>query len=207
MNAVANVAGRAVFERYLTERDEKLLLRHVGKFSDPLAARDHAWMRLLRQTGIRVGSLAGLTVEDAQEAIASGRLRVRDEIAKGGRGYFAGVNSAAKTALRDLLRIRRAMGFPPVPTEPLILSRRGQGMSVRSYQSRMAEWAREAGLTVVASPHWFRHTLAKRIVARSTSNDPLGLVQVVLGQRTRAAASIYALPDREDVDRALELAR
>lgn len=202
-----NVSRRAVFNRYLTEAEERQLFRHVAQFASVLAQRDHAWMRLLRQTGLRIGSLAGLTVADAQEALATGVIIVRPEIAKRGLGYTVDVNKSARAALRDLLRLRREMGHPPVGDEPLVVSIRGRALSVRSFQARMHDWVQQAGLPVAASPHWFRHTLAKRLIARSEAADPLGIVQAALGQRTRTSSAVYALPDREDVRRAMEAAR
>lgn len=200
-------ANRAVFERYLTEAEERQLLRCVAGCSGVLAARDHAWMRLLRQTGIRVESLALLNLQDARDALASGRLVLRPEICKGGHGYDVPVNKAAAEALRDLLRIRRDMGAPTDPASPLVMSQKSRGMSIRSFQDRMQHWCDAAGLQVEASPHWWRHTLAQRILARSEAADPLGIVQVALGHRTRHATAIYALPTREQVAAALEEAR
>ena len=65
------ITQRAVFERYLTEGEERQLMKHVGRFGDELSRRDAAWMDLLRQTGIRVGSMAGLTVEAGDVALMS----------------------------------------------------------------------------------------------------------------------------------------
>lgn len=196
---------RAVFTRYLKRDEEKRLLAHVGQFADIQARRDHAWMRLLRHTGIRVGSAAGITVDDARDALARQRLRLRR--AKGGNAYEVPVNRDARSALRDLLKVRREQGHPMVGEDPLIMSRKRRGLSVRSFQARMQQWVRSAGLEVEATPHWFRHTLAKRVMAQSTAADPRSIVQGALGQRSPQSTVVYTMPDREDVERALEEAR
>lgn len=198
------VSNRAVFERYLTTAEEQQLFGYVDKMRGPLAERDAGWMRLMRYTGLRVASVAGLTVADAKLALSNGHLVARDECAKGQRGYQVSCNTKARAALNALLRVRREMGFAPVPDQPLIVTFRGGGMSVRSFQARMAEWRKESGLPVAASPHWFRHTLAKRVIAQSTARDPLGVVQAALGHTCRQSTAIYALPDREEVAAALE---
>ena len=159
---------RKVFERYLTEAEEKQLLKTVSRYADVYARRDHAWMLLLRQTGIRVGTLAQLTVGDAQLALRSDHLALRPEISKGGRGHQVYLNKKARNALQTLLRLRREMGHAAHPDHPLVVSRNHRAMSVRSFQARMQQWVRLAGLDVDASPHWWRHTIAKRTVARST---------------------------------------
>ena len=195
---------RKVFERYLTVQEEKLLLRAVAKFQDVLARRDRCWMALLRQTGIRVGALHGLTVLDARSALKDGRLYSRPEISKGEHGYDVYLNKKAREALTELLRIRREQGHSDNPDMPLVMSRNHQGMSVRSFQARMALWVRTAGLDVHASPHWWRHTLAKRLVQASTAQNPLAIAQAALGHSNPASTSIYTRPDREEVARAME---
>lgn len=201
------ITQRAVFERYLTEAEEKQLMQHVRQFADVLARRDAQWIELLRQTGIRVGSMAGITLGDAQAALRSKHLHLVDQYAKGHRGYEVPLNTRATACLKALVKIRADMGYGAHPEMPLVMSRNHRGMSVRSYQARMAMWVADAGLPVAASPHWLRHTLAKRVMARSTARDPQAIVQVVLGQRCRDSTVIYTLPDREDIVDALELAR
>ncbi len=194
-----------VFQRYLTEAEEKRLFTYVAQFADILARRDHAWMRLLRQTGIRVGALAGLTVDDARAALRPPyRLPLADEHAKRNQGGDVSCTVKARAALKDLLAIRAEMGHAAIGSHPLVMSREHGGMSVRTIQHRMRQWVQAAGLAVEASPHWFRHTLAKRIMARSTAAQPLVIVQGVLGHRSPSSTLVYAGPDREDMETALE---
>ncbi|PHS71962.1 MAG: recombinase XerC [Cycloclasticus sp.] len=201
---VKKYGQRQVFERYLSEKEESVLFKSVKSFGSVLARRDHAWMLLLRHTGIRVGSLALLTLDDALLARTSGYLVLRDEIAKGERGYKVYLNKTATLALKRLLRIRKEMGAPTAPDSPFILSRHHGGLAVRSFQQRMQHWSRVAGLRVVASPHWWRHTLAKRLMKSSEAADPRGHVCAVLGHSSVVSTTVYTLPDREDIERSLE---
>lgn len=195
---------QTTFERYLTVSEERTLLRTVADSADILARRDSAWMRLLRQTGIRVGACAGLTVFDAREGLKHGRLGLRDEVSKGGRGYDVYLNRKARAALTDLLRLRREMGHAENPEASLVMSRNHQGLSVRSFQARMEMWVRRAGLSAKATPHWWRHTLGKRVMEQSTARDPRAIAQSALGHVTINSTAIYTRPDREDVARAME---
>jgi site-specific recombinase XerC len=200
------VTSRKVFERFLTEAEERQLLRTIKRVDDALARRDLAWMTLLRQTGIRVGALSKLTCGDARDALRRGELELSDEISKGHRGYAVHLNKAAQGALRTLLRERREQGFPERADDPLVMSRKGNGLAVRSFQSRMQAWVREARLPVSASPHWLRHTLARRVMDRSESSDPRSRVQLILGHRYRDTTAIYTLPTREEIANELEAA-
>ena len=199
------MSAQTVFTRYLKRDEEKQLLSHVGQFSDLLAKRDHAWMRLLRHTGIRVGSMAAISLGDARDAVARQRLSLHR--VKGGGRHEVPLNRDARKAIADLIRIRREQGHPAIPDEPLVMSRKHRGLSVRSYQARMKRWIEAAGLDIAATPHWFRHTLAKRIVAQSTAQNPLGIVQGALGHRSAQSTAVYTKPDREDIERAMEEAR
>lgn len=200
------VTDRKVFERYLTITEERKLSRTVAQFADVYARRDAAWMKLLRQTGIRVGSLAGLTVGEARQALRTHYLDVSDAHAKGGHGYSVFATKPARRALQALLAIRRELGHALATDEPLIVSRHRRGLSVRSFQARLQKWRREAGLPVDASPHWFRHTLAKRVLEQSTAPpaSALRIVQLALGHRNSRSTEIYTLPCREDLETALE---
>lgn len=191
---------RAVFERYLTPADEKRLLAEVALYASVLARRDLEWMVLLGKTGIRVSSLSLLSVGDARAALSSNYLVLSDEISKGGRGYKVFLVKRAQLALRRLLRIRKEMGAGGDFEAPLIMSRNHQGMSVRSFQSRMQRWVKMAGLDVKASPHWWRHTVAKRLMKNSAADDPRGVVMGVLGHASVVSTSIYTMPDREDIE-------
>lgn len=191
------------FDRYLTPDEERKLFRVVGQYRDALARRDYAWMQLLRQTGIRVNALAGLTVGDARRAQQEGYLELRAVHAKGGRGGKVFLTKRAKEAVRELLRVREKQGFYGEPDHPLIMSRIHRGISVRSLQARLALWCERARIRA-ASPHWFRHTLAKRVMKQSTAKDPRGIVKRVLGHVSITSTAIYTEPDREDVELAME---
>lgn len=193
------------FTRYLTEREEKQLWNALKQRGDVLARRDYAWMRLLRHSGMRIGSLAGTSVADAREALHSGTLHLRT--AKRGQVYSVPVTKAVRSALVDLLAVRQEQGHVQRGEDPLVMSRQaGRGLSIRAFQQRMAKWIVESGLQVRATPHWFRHTIAKRIIARSTAAEPLRIVQGALGHASIANTAFYTRPDREEIAEAMEVA-
>ena len=197
-------ADRAVFERYLTRREEKQLLATIARHAGLYAKRDHAWIRLVRYTGLRLGNLRGLTLGEARHAVAHQQLRASDECAKGGHGYDVPLNHKALQALRDLISVRRAMRQVDDDAAPLICSRRGTGLSDRSFQHRLQVWREVAGLPVEASPHWLRHTYAQRVMEMTEAKDPQGVVQVLLGHVSRNSTVKYTLPNREAVAEAAQ---
>jgi len=186
------------FSRYLTEREEKALFKAVKDTSGLYAERDLAWMRLLRATGMRVGETSLLTCGHARDALRNDHLELQSDIRKKKVAHTIFCTGKCKRALRDLLRIRRDLGHAEDADAPLIMSRNGKGMSIRSFQSRLAIWRDKAGLEGV-TPHWFRHTVAKRIMKNSTSRDPRGVVQSVLGHKAASSTDVYTRTDKEDV--------
>lgn len=195
---------RRVMARYLTTEEERQLLSYVKQFSDVQAQRDHAWMRLARYTGVRVSVLSGLTLADAQKALRTHYLHVRGEINKGGKSYTVFLVEKARRALHDLMRLRTEMGASGNPDTPLIMSRNHKNLSVRSFEVRMEKWVKGAGLGVMASPHWWRHTLAMRLMQQSTAKDPRAIVQQVLGQDSIESTVVYTLPSREEIEQTME---
>ncbi len=194
------------FEKYITPAEERQLFAHLKRQAALDAQRDLHWITFMRYTGIRVKAMSLFTCGDARAALASGELLLRAEIQKRGRPHRMHLKSEAREALIALLKIRKAMGAMEEPDAPLVISRRGAGMTVRNYQDRLRHHARAAGLTIAEriSPHWLRHTLAKRLIARSTAADPRAIVQGVLGHSSYATTSIYTAPDRETIAHELE---
>lgn len=193
------------FNRYLTAEEERRLLRTIARIDDVHAKRDHAWIRLMLNTGIRVGALAQFTVGDARQAVASKTFPLREEIQKRRQAHSLPLNREAEKALRDLLRLRKLQGYHNEDLEqPLIMGRKHRGLTVRSYQDRLSLWVREAGLPAEISPHWLRHTMAKRLMATTTHHNPLGVVQVALGHRNISSTGIYTRPDKETLREAME---
>lgn len=190
-------------QRYLTEGEQSRLLALVKSHAGVQAARDRAWISLLRNTGLRVGEFSVMTVRQARLALEAGWLFIPKAHRKGGqRDHSVMVTEPVRADLRALLTIQRDMGRLygkcGADDEPLVLSQKGNAMSIRSYQDRMRYWCRQIGIT--ASVHWLRHTRAMNIMRRSTSSDPRGIAQAALGHATIASTGIYTGVTREELE-------
>ncbi len=194
------------FKEYLTESEERQLLRAVNKVDDIYAKRDHAWIRALRFSGCRIDAFSKLNVRHAQQVVRTNYLVLEPAIMKRKQGHEVFISRAGCAAFRGLLRILRQMRASMDPEAPLVLSRNNQRMSVRSYQDRLSLWDRESGLNLGLSPHWLRHTFAKRLMYYSEARDPLLTVQAALGHTNPRSTLQYIWPDKEDMERDLEAA-
>ena len=198
-----------VISKYLTEAEQRKLLSRIGQCAAVLARRDYAWISLLRDTGLRINEFRLTDVGDARAALRDGRLFIPKEHRKGGkRDHDVLVTEPVRTSLSRLLAICAEMSHCTEPAledhEPLVISRKGMRLSVRSFENRLKIWCKAAGVTT-ATPHWLRHTRAMNIMRRSTHKDPRGIVQVALGHADIRSTGIYTKPSREDVDRELQL--
>lgn len=203
--------NRKDFDRYLTEREERQIFMTIKKCMNKenvaglLASRDFSMFKIMRNTGLRVGTLTQLNVMDARRAIQEKKFSLSKEILKG-KKHDAKIycNKKAIESLRELLKIRRLLGYPANDRSPLIMSRKGGRIAIRTVQQRMQQWREESGIKANASPHWLRHTFSKRIMKNSTAEDPQKIVQVMLGHSDPRSTAVYTLPDKEDIALAAE---
>ncbi len=201
---------------YLTPDEQRQLLRTVRRVNDVYARRDAAWIELLIETGLRIGEFARLTVGQARRALESGWLYIPAEDRKAVRVKRRGERVVRQhehrvrlymlefDLLNELLMIHGQMagGAALHDDAPLIYSRNGDPLSVRSYQSRLQCWAKEAGLAVAANPHTLRHTTAMNILRSSTADNPMSLVSLKLGHIDPRTAQIYGEMRREELAQA-----
>lgn len=206
-----------MLKRYLTDDEQRRLLKVAKDQAGLLAQRDHAWMRLLIETGMRVNELATLSYRQASSAVASGWLVVTKEQRKGKRiGHEYLVTEPVRQCLVTLMELqdelRPSLNLPLDVLPPLLWGRCGvvkgcvlaEHMSVRSFQARMKHWGHLAGLPEGVSPHWLRHTRGVNIIRRSRGNNPLKVAQLALGHASIATTGIYTQMNREELTRELQ---
>ena len=200
--------SNSTFYRYLTLAEQRHLLATIRQFAAIESRRDAAWITLMLKTGIRVEAMSLYTCGDARLALSTRDFYLRAEIQKGSRAHRLVLVRAARGALIELLRVRKLQGHVEDADAPLVMSRNHRGLSVRSYQVRLRYWAEIADLPCASeiSPHWLRHTVAKRVLENSTDPDPMRIVQAVLGHANRGTTAMYTRPDREAVSNQLHAA-
>ncbi|TCS35821.1 phage integrase family protein [Paucimonas lemoignei] len=197
-------------QRYLTPQEQQQLLGAAAKSADIYDRRDHAWIRALLHSGLRIQEFSRITLGDAMAALREKYLFIPKENRKGkGQDHRVFVTAALRAALEDLAKIH----FEIVGEEKsnlshaLVLSREhggyGKPMSVRSYELRLKHWAKVAGLRADVSPHWLRHSRAMNIMRSSEAKDPRGITQAALGHTSIASTGVYTKATREEIEEAL----
>lgn len=197
--------------RYLTEDEQARLLVTLRKEGAVclLARRDEAVTRALIYSGARIQEFSLATLGDALAALRCGYLFIPRENRKGRKkDHRIFLTEALRAALEDLIKVRALMlgSGDTTAGAPLVVSREGGRLSVRSYQVRMKKWGEAAGLPPRFSPHWLRHTRAMNVMRRSEARDPRGVVQSALGHADIRSSGVYTQCPREEVEAALAAA-
>jgi integrase/recombinase XerD len=141
----------------------------------------HVAIQLMIATGIRVGELCKLRVEDVADDGSLVRIQ-----GKGSRDRVAFVaDTSLKRNLRELLDERRRRH---TASQALFLNRFGCDMRPQSVRSRLRRLAKSAGLVRRVTPHMLRHTAATLLI--ETGVD-IRFVQRLLGHSSIATTEIY----------------
>ncbi len=151
---------------------------------EAVALRDRAVLELLYGSGLRVGEVAGLTVEgiDLQRA----RVRVRG---KGDKVREVPLSDPAVGALADYLRHSRPFVDKKDPdTEALFFNRKGKPVSTRDLRAMLEHYRSVALPDRHVSPHTLRHSFATHLLEGGAD---IRAVQELLGHSSLATTQRY----------------
>ncbi|MHC2432773.1 tyrosine-type recombinase/integrase [Bradyrhizobium sp. USDA 4451] len=150
---------------------------------------------LMIATGIRVGELCKLDLEDISQDAASLRIR-----GKGSRDRVVYVtNPELRRALRRRVQDRRRLSGKGA----LFLNQRGSRLTPHAFRSQLAGIARQANSKRRITPHMLRHTAATLLIERGVD---IRIVQRLLGHSSIATTEIYTHVSDEALRRTLERA-
>ncbi len=189
--------------RALEPEEQVHFLRAVERSA---SVRDRAIALLLFYTGLRIGEVAALDVDDAPVSARKGKIIVR--LGKGQTYREVPLNAEVRNALTVWVE-DRGKRFPqhnqydPKATKvdegALFLNRAGGRLSSRAIDSLLPRLAIEAGLSL--SAHTLRHTCLTNLVRQGTD---LVLVAELAGHKRLETTRRYSLPSASDREAAME---
>ena len=153
------------------------------KEGGPLALRNRAMVELLYATGVRVGELAGMDVDDLDPNRRT--LRV---VGKGNKERTVPYGLPAAVAVDDWLRRGRPLLAADGSGPALFLGVRGRRVDQRQVRAVVKDLLDALGDTAARGPHALRHSAATHLLEGGAD---LRAVQEILGHSSLATTQIY----------------
>ncbi|WP_280357150.1 tyrosine recombinase XerC [Nocardia otitidiscaviarum] len=150
---------------------------------DPIALRDRLIVELLYATGIRVGELCGLDVDDVDR-----ERRLVRVLGKGNKERSVPFGGPADTALENWLRRGRPALATADSGRALLLGRRGRRIDQRQARTVVHEVISAIPGAPDMGPHGLRHTAATHLLEGGAD---LRVVQELLGHASMATTQLY----------------
>jgi integrase/recombinase XerC len=164
----------------------------------PVGLRDVAILELLYATGIRVGELCGLDVDDVDRA-----RRVVRVFGKGRKERTVPYGLPADTALGRWLELARPRLVVPGAGAALFLGARGARIDQRAVRTMVHRRLVDVPGAPDLGPHGLRHTAATHLLEGGAD---LRTVQELLGHASLATTQIYTHVTAERLRKAYQLA-
>jgi len=169
--------------RYLTV-DEAAQLLAAPPGAAPGALRDYALFEVAYSSGLRVGELTGLDLQDLY--LEEGLVRV---LGKGRRERVVPLGARAVAALKAYLARRDALaGGRGGKRAALFLNRAGGRLTPRGVARRLAVGLARAGLHGRITPHGLRHSFATHLL---DAGADLRAIQEMLGHARLSTTQRY----------------
>jgi integrase/recombinase XerC len=178
---------------HLSEGEVTTLLAATSD-QTPLGRRDRAILELFYASGIRLGELVGLGLEDVNLSAKMARV-----LGKGGKERIVPFNNSAAKAIRAYLGDRERMmrsrsGAGPVDVgrrgraQPLFVNYRGGRLTARSIDRLVRRYVAASSARMGISPHALRHSFATHLLQRGAD---LRTIQELLGHARLSTTQRY----------------
>jgi integrase/recombinase XerD len=169
----------------LTSAEIDELLEQPARRNTPEARRDKAMLELLYATGLRVTELVSLDLNDI--ALESAPVTVRC-VGKGDRERVLPLPQRTTDELRQYIFHVRPRLVRNRREGALFVNRRGERLTRQGFWLILKNYARDAGLQGVITPHTIRHTFATHMLS---GGMPLRNVQDALGHASISTTQVY----------------
>lgn len=151
--------------------------------NDPIGVRNAAMVELLYATGMRVGELCGLDVDDVDSAQMQARV-----LGKGGKERMVVFGQPARRALETYCITARPVLAQEGSGPALLLGRRGRRVDQRQVRAVVHDLLSHLPDAPHLGPHGLRHSAATHLL---DGGADIRTVQEVLGHASLATTQIY----------------
>ena len=170
--------------KFLPEEEVTSLLDSAYKSGTNEGHRDAVIMELLYATGLRVGELVSLNMQDVD--LSESYIRC---MGKGSKERIVHLYPKALEELRRYLKHARVALIGHRRTEPsLFVNHRGERLTRQWVWTILKTYAQKAGIPQNITPHTLRHSFATHLLQNGAS---LRHVQELLGHSSISTTQVY----------------
>lgn len=177
----------------LTQAEQRAILRASAG-----SPRDNLIYSLALGTGLRLAEIVGMDVGDVYtpEGKPRNRIRLRAEIAKGGRAGDVFLPDALQAKFRRFWRHKVARREGQRPEDPLFCSQSRTRISPRRVQFAFRTWQVKAGFDRLYPLHSLRHTAITNVYRASRD---LFLAQRFARHVSPLTTTVYTHPSDQEM--------
>jgi integrase/recombinase XerC len=161
--------------------DVALLLEQPDR-SVTLGVRDAAFLELLYASGLRIGELVGIDIDDLEL-----RARLVKVHGKGSKERIVPFGTKAEAALRAWMAVRTDL-VSDVDEQAVFVNYRGARITTRSVRRLFDGYLQQAALRAGISPHTMRHSFATHLL---NAGADLRGIQELLGHASLSTTQKY----------------
>ena len=166
--------------------------------STPAQVQDAAMFELLYSSGLRLGELIALNVDDGSLDLRHGEVTVTG---KGSKTRTVPVGAKAREALSAWLSMRNQIAS--VGERAIFVGSRGKRISAGAVGARLKRSAQRHGLAEHVHPHMLRHSFATHVLQ---SSQDLRAVQEMLGHASISTTQVYTHLDFQSLAKVYDAA-
>ncbi len=163
--------------------DEVFALLDAPCGDEALGSRDKAIIELLYASGIRVGELVELNLDNVD--LDEKTVRV---LGKGRKERIVPMGEKASKSIRSYVELRPALTPDSAKQEALFVNRRGGRLTARSIERMLNKYIKVCGLQKKVTPHILRHTFATHLLG---SGADMRGIQELLGHASLSTTQKY----------------
>ena len=179
----------------LTKDEQNVILRATADHP-----RDHLIISLALGTGLRLAEIVGLNVGDiyTPDGTPRVRVRIRKEIAKGGRAADVFLPTKLVTKLKRFWTWKRRRGEALQADASLFCNQSGRRISRRRVQDAWRKWQQRAGFDRLYPLHALRHSSVTNVYRKTRD---LFLAQRFARHASPLTTTVYTHPSDDEIAR------
>jgi len=178
---------------------DELYIGHGTKKQLSKSVRNVSMAHIMLETGIRVGELCGLRIDDlwyAGQPVDT--LVIRKEIAKNKKERQIPISHKLCEAIKIMSSILWSLNSSKPDSYAFSSPRSVGAMTTRTVERIILDAGKKA-FNIEVTPHMLRHTFGSRMMRKTNAR----VVQALLGHASLQSTQIYMHPNSEDLRNAI----